>query len=218
MGSFPNASSRSFIGGSSRSIHVIDLAVAAWIVTWIVVGLSVGREVSNLRQLSDTVVTAGNAIQQTGRALRPLGRLPFVGTNVERVAGQIEDAGRSAVASGEASRESTTRLRTLLALSIVLIPTIPLAGVYVPLRLAWIRDVRAVSRTLRRSRADPTFTEFLARRALQHLPYDRLLSISANPWADVAGGTHRALAVAELRRLGIRQGEPLLAEERRPVT
>ena len=182
---------------------MIDLAVAAWIVTWIVVGLMVGREVANLGQLSDTVVTAGNAIEQTGRALRPLERIPLVGPSLAQVRGQIEAAGRSAVASGEASRDSTTRLRTLLGLSIILIPTIPLAAVYVPLRLSWARDVRAVRRSLRRAGNDPLFTEFLARRALQHLPYHRLREVSPTPWADVAAGRHDSLARAELERLGL---------------
>jgi hypothetical protein len=216
MGSFPSASSRSFIGGSSHSIRVIDLAVAAWIVAWIVVGLMVGREVSNLRQLSDTVVTAGNAIQQTGRALGPLGRLPFVGPELARVGGQIQAAGRSAVESGLASRDSTTRLRTLLALSIILIPTIPLAAVYVPLRLSWTRDVRAVRRSIKRFGDDPLFAEFLARRALQHLPYHKLREISPNPWSDVAAGEYRGLAQAELERLGLR-GEGIRSVGSRPA-
>ena len=214
MGSFPSASSRSFIGGSSRSIRVIDLAVVVWILAWIVVGLLVGREVSNLRQLSDTVVSAGHAFEETGQALQPLERLPFVGPDLVRVRGRIEAAGRSAVASGVASRDSTSRLRILLGLSIILIPTVPLAAVYVPLRLSWARDVQAVRRSLRRAGDDPLFTEFLARRALQHLPYHRLREISPNPWADVASGEHAALASAELERLGLAPNEIRAARSR----
>ena len=191
------------IGGRGRRILVLDAVVLAWVAAWIVIGILVADEVRNLRQLSDTVVTAGKAIETTGRALGPLGRLPLVGDQVSRVRGQIEAAGRSAAASGTASRGSIDRLSVLLAVSIILIPSVPMVAIYAPLRLSWTRDVRAVRASLRRSGDDPVFVEFLARRAAQHLPYHRLREISPNPWRDIESGHHQALARAELVRLGI---------------
>src|ERR1041385_8621542 len=124
---FPSSFPRSFLGGSSRAVRFLDLVVVVWVVGWILLGVVIGFEVRDLRQLSDTVVTAGSAVERSGRALRPLGDLPLLG-------GQVEAAGRSAVRSGTESRGSIGRLSFLLALSIVLIPTVPMVAVYVPLR------------------------------------------------------------------------------------
>ena len=44
-----------------------------------------------------------------------------------------------------------------------------------------------------------------ARRAADVLPWDRLRVISADPWRDIANGEYRALADAELARLGLRR-------------
>jgi hypothetical protein len=203
MSSVPISFARASIGSSGRAVRILDAAVVVWIAAWITVAILVGIQVRNLRQLSDTVVTAGSAVEQTGKALAPLARLPFVGEDVARVGTRIEEAGRSAIESGRESRDGIDRLAVLLTLSILLIPTVPLAAVYTPLRLSWSRDVRAVRRSLARFRGDPTFVEFLARRAVTHLSYHRLREISEDPWRDLESGRHVELAKAELARLGL---------------
>jgi len=191
----------------------MDLAALLWVATWIVLGLVIGIEVRNLRQLSDTVTRAGTAVTRTGQALEPLRGLPFVGSRVDQVERQIEAAGRDASQSGQASRKSIDDLSVLLSVAVMLMPTVPLVVVYGPLRLSWTRDVRAVRRTLARWDGDPAFVEFLARRAVQRLPYHRLREIAPNPWRDLEGGSHQALAEAELARLGI-SATPLRAGAR----
>ena len=90
-------------------------------------GLSclVGREVRNLRELSDTVVLAGVAVEDTGDLLVTLDDVPFIGGRVGEVAKEVREAGASARESGRESRDSTDDLSVLLALSIGLIPTLP---------------------------------------------------------------------------------------------
>ena len=95
-------------------------------------------------------------------------------------------------------------MSVLLALSIALIPTLPLLGLYLPLRWAWTNDARAVRRALRRAPTDPLLVEFLARRAVSNFPYDRLLAVSPQPFRDLEEGRYDALARLELDRLGIR--------------
>jgi len=175
-----------------------------WVVLWVGLALLVGREVRNLRDLSDTVVTAGVAIEETGGLVRNLGNLPFVGNQVSSVADQVEEAGRSAQVSGRDSRDSTENLSVLLALSIALIPTLPLLGLYLPLRWAWTNDARAVRRALKRTPSDPLLVEFLARRAVSNFSYDKLLAASPQPFRDLEEGRYDALARLELDRLGIR--------------
>jgi hypothetical protein len=189
-----------------RLIRLLDAVAVAWVVLWIVLALLVGREVRHLRELSDTVVTAGVAIEQTGGLVQTLGSVPFVGGQVSKVAQQVEEAGKSAQASGRDSRDSTENLSVLLALSIGLIPTLPLLGLYLPLRAAWTRDSRAVRRALMRTPSDPLLLEFLARRAVSNFPYDTLLAVSSQPFRDLEGGRYEALARLELDRLGISAG------------
>src|SRR4051794_8139631 len=190
----------------ARLIRLLDVAAFVWVALWIVLAVFVGREVRDLRELSDTVVSAGAAVEQTGGLVRTLGNVPFLGAQVSDVAKQVEEAGKSAQVSGRDSRDSTENLSVLLALSIALIPTLPLLGLYLPLRWAWMNDARAVRRALKRAPADPMLIEFLARRAISNFPYDRLLAVSPQPFRDLEEGRYDSLARLELDRLGIRGG------------
>jgi hypothetical protein len=187
-----------------RLIRVLDASVAVWIVAWVVLALLVGREVRDLRQLSDTVVVAGVGVEETGDLVESLCSVPFVGGSVGEVADRVRAAGRSAQASGRDSRDSTDNLSILLALSIGLIPTLPLLGLYAPLRVTWTREARAVRRAVAAGSADPVLMEFLARRAALNLPYQELRAVSADPFRDLEEGRFDALAARELERLGLR--------------
>jgi hypothetical protein len=188
-----------------RLIRLLDAAAVAWVAAWVVLAVFVGREVRNLRELSDTVVVAGVAVEETGDVLGSLASVPFLGGQVGGVAKRVQEAGRSAQASGRDSRDSTGDLSVLLALSIGLIPTLPLLGLYAPLRIAWMREARAVRRALAASPDDRVLNEFLARRAVANLPYGDLRAVSANPFQDLAEGRFDALADQELERLGLRR-------------
>ena len=187
-----------------RAVWIADGLVVVWIGVWIWLGIAIGHEVSNLTTLSDTVVTAGQAVEQTGRALQSLEQLPFgVGDRIAGVERQITAAGQSAVASGQQSRHSVEDLAVLLTVAIAVIPSVPVLAVYVPVRVSRLKDVRTVRRAARRASGDPAFVEFLARRAAENLPYHRLREITANPWRDLEEGAFGPLARAELNRLGL---------------
>jgi hypothetical protein len=186
-----------------RLIRVLDAVVVVWVVAWVVLALLVGREVRDLRQLSDTVVISGVAVEETGDLVDSLKGVPFVGGRVGDVADRVREAGRSAQASGRDSRDSTEDLSILLALSIGLIPSLPLLGLYVPLRVTWTRESRAVRRAVAAGSADPVLKEFLARRAVLTLPYQELRAVSTDPFRDLEEGRFAALAARELERLGL---------------
>jgi hypothetical protein len=187
------------------AILLMDAALLGWIVAWIILAGAVAREVDGLTRLSGTVVLAGGALEQTGDLLGSFDRVPFLGDQVGEVSEQIRRTGRSARRNAAASRESIENLSVLLGVSIALIPTLPLLGVYLPLRVRWRRERRAIRRALRRRDGAPMLEQYLARRAVQTLPYDRLRAISADPWRDVAEGRFTVLADAELARLGLRR-------------
>jgi hypothetical protein len=192
-----------FPRAGARLIHVLDVVIVVWLVGWIVLALLVAREVRNLRQLSDTVVVSGIAVEQTGDLVASLSGVPFVGGQVGQVADRVREAGRSAQVSGRDSRDSTEALSVLLALAVGLVPTLPLLGLYAPLRIAWTRESRAVRRALRDAPDELALREFLARRAVATLPYHELRTVSADPFRDLDEGRFEALARLELGRLGI---------------
>jgi hypothetical protein len=186
-----------------RTVRILDALVAFWVVAWVVLALFVARGIRDLRDLSTTVAEAGIAIEATGRAVESLAGLPYVGDDIEQAGGRTAEAGRSAQESGRSSRESTETLSILLGLAIALVPTVPVLTLYAPVRIRRIRDVHAVGRVLAASGGDPTFEEFLARRAAQRLPYHRLREVSANPWRDLDAGRYSELAKVELQHLGL---------------
>jgi hypothetical protein len=190
---------------SGRAFLLLDAGVIVWVVAWIVVGLAIGREVKDLRQLSDTVVTAGQAVQETGQALHTLESVPFIGNRIAQFDQRIQAAGRSAVASGRESRASIANLSLLLTLAVGVIPTVPLVALYAPFRVSRRRDIRFIRKSAREYGQDPAFEEFLARRAAENLPYHRLREVTENPWRDLEEGRYRALADAELARLGLKR-------------
>jgi len=190
-----------------RAIRTWDVILSVWVVMWSAIALVIAFEIHDLTRISDTLVDSSEVLEETGVVLTSLRDVPVVGDRVEDVEREIIEAARSARSSGDASRNNITRLSVLLGLAIAFLPTVPVVGLYVPLRVSWDRDVRAVLKALQESGDDPTFREILARRAAERLPFHQLVEVSSDPWRDLERGHYDALSRAELRRLGIVQEE-----------
>jgi hypothetical protein len=200
--------------GGARPVVVLDLMLLAWVILWVLLGLAVASELRGLSALSDTVSETGAAVRETGATLRGFEGLPFgIGDRVQEPARSIEAAGASAQRSGRESRASIRDLSVLLGVSVAVMPSVPILFLYVPWRLGLLRERRALRQALRDARDEPALIEFLARRASERLPYDRLRQISDSPWRDLEEGRHRELAAAEIERLGL---ERRLVRPRRP--
>lgn len=187
----------------SRSVFVIDVLVALWIVAWLILGIRVSNEVDGLRELSATISEAGGAVEQTGQALGTLD-IPLVGGRIDDVAARIQETGHDTRLSGRTARESISSLSTLLGLSVALIPLSPIVFLYLPARVAHVREGQALRRLLDRGARDPQFDRLLAHRALQTLSYRELDALGGRPWADLAEGRYERLADAERARVNDR--------------
>jgi hypothetical protein len=117
-----------------RSIRPIDGLLVVWVAGWILLGLAIGSEVRDLSKLSDTLDQAASAVDETGQALQPLDRLPFVGGQIQSVVGRARATALSARASAASSRTVIARLSWLLTLSIALAPTVPLVVLHLHVR------------------------------------------------------------------------------------
>jgi hypothetical protein len=186
-----------------RALRVVDAALATWVAAWIALGVAIGVNVDELTALSHTVVAEGRAVETIGGSLRGLSSVPFVGGEASSAGSQVQHAGASAVASGTSSASSIHSLSVLLAIAVALLPSVPVFGFYLPLRVRRGREARALRVAVRTHGQDPAFQSFLARRAIASLGYEQLRRVSSTPWDDVHAGRCAQLAAAELRRLGI---------------
>jgi hypothetical protein len=195
---------------SSRAVHALDIALAVWVAVWIGLGVAIGIQISNLSGLSHTAVISGQAVETVGKSFGVLGAVPLVGGSLSGVAGQVQAAGASVVSSGHSSLSSIHALSVLLAIAVALLPSVPVFGFYLPVRLDLRREADALEQAVRRYGDDPAFKAFLARRAIDSLGYHRLRGVAARPWEQTLSETDCAeLAAAELLRLGI---DPALIE------
>jgi hypothetical protein len=199
---------------SARAMRRLNVALAIWAVFWIGIATYTAHEVAALRTLSHTVVKAGTATESTGHALAAIGHLPFVGGRISSLAAQAVAAGASARTSGASTATTIDQLAILLGIAIGLIPTVPLLALYLPLRLGWRRDRKAVRDAIARWDGEPGLEAFLAHRALAHLPFHELRELGYD--GTEGSARHSDLAAAELRRLGLDRPARRVVALRRP--
>lgn len=192
----------------ARALRVLDGFVAFWVVLWIVLGVLTGNEVQQLTSVSEAAQASARAADRAGEALQSLGDVPFVGDNSRELGDEVRAAAEEVRANAAETSVTLRRLGFLLGASIILIPLTPVVGMYLPNRLARGREVQALRRRLRTRPMDGPLETYLARRALDWLPYNQLRTLSEDPAGDLRDGRHGALARAELIRLGLVAGSP----------
>ena len=190
---------------SARAVRWIDIGVIVWVVVWVALGVLIWHDIRAQTQLSADVIKIGTAVKDTGQALSAVGGLPLVGGSIGEFAAKIEKMGAEVAASGEDSQAGIERTAVIAGLGVGLLPAALALFLYLPVRVRWSRYVGAVSRALHGAAGDPVFEQYLARRAADTLPWDRLRALSDDPWQAIASGDYRVLADAELARLGLRR-------------
>jgi hypothetical protein len=189
---------------SARAMRALTVALVVWAAFWIAIAAYTAYEVAALKTLSGTIVKAGAATAATGHALQALTSVPFVGGQIGHLAQQAIGAGLSARASGASVATSIDQLAVLLGIAIGLIPTVPLLALYLPLRLSWRRDRKAIRNAVAQWDGEPGLEAFLAQRATAHLPFADLRQLGYDGTPESASNAE--LAAAELRRLGLDRG------------
>lgn len=188
---------------TNRRRNLLSGVVVLWGVVWIALGVVTGLQIKELTEVSDSLVQSGQALETAGAALEVVGRLPLIGDASERFGSEVRRTAENVQAAGASSRETVRTVSMLLAAAVILIPIVPIIGLYVPLRISLARERRAVAKALDQIDRHPHLEEFLAHRAVQHLSYDALSRVSTDPWGDLERGSFRALANAELTSLGL---------------
>lgn len=182
--------------------RLLTIALGVWAVLWLAAGCITAVQIRNLDQLSDSLAQSGQALDTAGSGLQVIGRLPIVGERPKQLGDEVRVAAEEVRLAGASSRETIRWVSLLVGAALVIIPIVPAATWYAPLRSA-ARQRRALGTALDHIDQHPRLEEFLARRAVQHLEYDELRSVSQDPWGDLDRGSYRRLANAELTRLGL---------------
>jgi hypothetical protein len=125
-----------------------------------------------------------------------------IGDQIDEPATRVREAGADAVTSAHAARATARRSGVLIGVSIAAIPSLPVLLLYLPARVGAARERRALRRAVRRG-GSPALDAVLARRAVAHLPYPTLRTVSRDPDEDLRAGRHRPLADAELAWFGV---------------
>ena len=184
---------------SRRTIRAADVALVLWLAVWIVLAVFVHRDLRHLSELSDAAIAAGEALTTTADALEVVAGIPFVGGSIPELEDQVRTAARRTTVAGRQSRDDLESYATAITLAIAVGPTVPPLLFYLPLRLRWRRDRRAVAAALAAGRAD--VRHFLARRALTHADYATFNRTTED--GELGPEGIDALAQRELRRLGL---------------
>lgn len=183
----------------SRDVLIlVSMAVLAWM------GRRVFLLVDRLSAVTDAVGNAGSSVQDGfGAAADALSGTPVIG---DELASALQTAG--AQSGGNVVELALTgdtavhRLALALGWLTFLVPAAFLLVLYIPMRVAQIKRLRA-SRRVYRDEHNPERRRLLAMRAAMSLPVDHLLGFTADPIGDLVRGDHDALVEALLADAGL---------------
>jgi hypothetical protein len=181
-----------------------DVGVVVWVLLWIRIAVRVHEATLQLatpgRQLADAGTSFSGTMNSAGDSVDDLplldGRVAAPFRAAAGVGGDLEAAGHDLVTAVE-------RFALVLALTTALAPVLLAVGVWLLLRVRFVRRASAAQRFID---ADPDLDLF-ALRAMANQPMPRLARISDDPagaWRRGERDVIRQLAVLELKESGLR--------------
>ncbi len=185
------------------TIRLIDGLVLFWVVLWLTIGTWSGITFWQLADIGDTITNSGQAIKSAGDGLVHIGSLPIIGDKAGGVGNDVVSASADIAVRGQEIKQQLHQLAWLLGLSIMFMPTTPVVGMYLPLRLARRRERADLMEALRVREDAPLLDRYLAARALKNLSFTEVRAVTAASGADLSDSDARSLADAELARLGL---------------
>lgn len=181
-----------------RRRTLADALVIAWVLVWLIAGITAGRALNKVSEVTHSAQSAGGAVVRTGESIRDVD-LPVAGRVFEEPGDKIIEAGEAAQAQARETESDVHVAAFLFGLAVFLVPTLPLLFTYGPVRWHRGRETRALRALLRDHGSDPALDAMLAIRAAAHLPYHRLRALGAPAVDD------RTLADEVLAREGVRR-------------
>jgi hypothetical protein len=124
-----------------RKVLAYDVALVVWTIVWLVAGVLVYRDVNELVGLSEPVVDAAAALEETAQGLRQIDEIPFIGevANLPAIERDVRIAAVSARRSAREAEDNVERLAYLLAAAVAFVPTVPPLALWLSVRRDWSR-------------------------------------------------------------------------------
>ncbi|HWM56189.1 MAG TPA: hypothetical protein VNO83_00030 [Pseudonocardia sp.] len=125
-----------------RTLRRLDVGAALTAAGFLALGVLSGFQLLRLTGLGSGLLDAAAALDQAGRAMSGLARLPIVGPTTGMLADGVQQAAGSARTTATDAVAAIRQLAVLVAVAIALIPMPLLLGAYLPLRRHWARSLR----------------------------------------------------------------------------
>ena len=124
-----------------RRVLAYDVGLVLWTVLWLVIGMLVYRDVRDLANVSEPIVAAASALEETAQGLRQIDEIPFVGdvANLPAIEREARLAARIARRSARETDETVKRLAYLLGAAVAFVPTLPPLALWLSIRREWRR-------------------------------------------------------------------------------
>ena len=190
---------------TARKIRAMDMTIVVWITLWVLLGVFIGRALWDVGRIADPIIRNAAGLSQTAQGFDRLRSVPLIGGALGGVVGGVTGTADKTQAEAQAVKDRIHQIALVVGCLIALGPVLVALVIYLPLRLPWQRDVRAIRAAIARDPDDLVLQRYLAERAMLGMPYDRLRALSDDPWRDLQTGRAGRLAAVELDRLGLEQ-------------
>ena len=188
----------------ARTVRTLDRLVLFWVALWIVIGVATGITLWRAAELGDTVSRSGTTLTTVGTTLRDLSELPLIPDRPGEIGTEVQDSAAEITVRGQEVKRQLRLLGVLLGIAVVGIPVTPIVGLYLPLRVRRQREITRLRESLRAHSDDAALDAWLAHRARSTLAFEEVERVTRENQGDRVS-VCRALADAELRRLGLRR-------------
>ena len=182
---------------------VSDVAVAAWITVWVLVGLAVHHAIATFATVGTQVESGANGISDNlSSAGDSADRLPLVGDAVAKPLRAASEAALDLAGAGQSLNSTATWLAVLLAIAVAAPPVLAVGMPWLFLRIRFFRRKWTVIALAQTAAGE----QLLALRALANRPLRKLTEVSDDPvgaWRREDPAAVRGLAGLELRSAGV---------------
>lgn len=192
----------------SHTVHTLDGLVIFWVLLWTVLGVLTGLSIWRAADTGDTISSSGRALSSVAGGLVDLSDLPLIPARPGEIGREVAVSADDITARGQEVKQQLHELAVLLGIVIVSFPLSPVVGFYLPMRVRRGRDLGRLRRLLRTRQDDPGLDSYLAGHARLTLSYEQISELVDLTKPELSDEDRRALADAELSRLGLTRPHP----------
>ena len=169
-------------------------------------GIVTGIQINKIAKLADSAVNTTTALTRTTEGLKVVSGVPLIGVGLGAVVDEVDALAEEANDDAKATRTSIEIVAWLSGFGIAMAPSLLILFLYLPWRLPWGRHVGSIRKALGFNPDDVGARPLPGRAGRAEADLRPGLRGLVGPvGGDRGGELPRALADAELDRLGIRR-------------